>query len=128
MQLAAQDISVFAFAPDDGSDSAAVKVLHRTARHEVINNETASQVQNFRHALVALFEMMNPNPDHIPVPGLMIYDPVRVTLPQSIHEGQITEISWDFKRSEWKYFVKCPNEVVSTWYVGADLQVLGEDF
>jgi hypothetical protein len=70
---------------------------------------------------------MNLHPDHIPQPMLMIFDHVRVNLPQSIHEGQVTRLSWDFTRGEWQYFVQCPKEVVSTWYIGADLQWLDQD-
>ncbi len=127
MQLLAEDISIHAFVPDDGGDSAAIKVLHRTSRQEAISGDTDSQWHNFRRALIELLGKINPNPDHIPLPKLVLHDRVRVTLPQSVHEGQITRLSWDFPRSEWQYFVKCPNEAVSTWYIGADLTWLDQD-
>lgn len=127
MQLLAQEISIHAYSPDDGSDSAAIKVLHRTSRQEAISNDTDSQWHNFRRALQALIAQMNPNPDHIPPPRLILFDQVRVNLPQSVHEGKITKLSWDFARTEWQYFVECPNAAVSTWYILADLHWLDED-
>ena len=127
MQLLAHDIVIHAFVPDDGSDSAAIRVIHRTSRQEAISNDTDSQWHNFRSALYELLALMNPNPDHIPVPKLVLFDHVRVRLPQSVHEGQVTRLSWDFTRSEWQYYVQCPKEVVSTWYIGADLFWLDQD-
>jgi hypothetical protein len=121
VQLLADEIAIHAFIPDDGSESAAVKITHRTSQHEVINHDTNSQWHNFRHGLFALIASINPNPDHIPPPKLVLFDHVRVNLPQSVHEGQITRLSWDYARSEWQYFVQCPKEVVSTWYIAADL-------
>jgi hypothetical protein len=49
-----------------------------------------------------------------------------VTLPESIHEGEIRRLSWDFASHEWKYFVECPKHVVTTWYVDADLELREE--
>ena len=127
MQVLAEDIAIHAFEPDDGGESSAVRVLHRTMRQEAINSDTNSQWHNFRAALRELLAKINPNPDHIPASKLLLYDHVRVSLPQSVHEGQITRLSWDFRRTEWQYFVKCPNEAVTTWYIGADLTWLDED-
>lgn len=126
VQLIADDISVHAFSPDDGSQSAAIKVKHRTSHHQVINNDTASQRENLRRGLRDLLASMNPNPDRIPDSKLMLFDSVRVLLPQSVHVGEIRRISWDFNSHEWKYFVECPNRAVTTWYVGADLEQVDE--
>jgi hypothetical protein len=127
VQLLATDIEIHAFTPDDGTESAAIKVVHRTERQEVVNNETDSQSVNLRRALQRLVATMNPNPDHIPLPKLTLFDPVRVKLPESVHDGEIARISWDYTREEWKYFVECPNQNVSTWYVAADLDLLEEE-
>ena len=69
---------------------------------------------------------MNPNPDHIKAPSLMMFDHVRILLPQSVHEGRITKLSWDFTTSEWKYYAECRNNVVSAWYDVADLELMEE--
>ena len=74
-----------------------------------------------------LVDSMNPNPEHIPSPNLLLFDRVQVNLPTSVHHGQIIRISWDFPRSEWKYYVACPAHGVSTWYVDADLALLDDD-
>lgn len=129
MQLLASDILIHAFTPDDGSSSAAIKIVHRTGRQEVINHDTDSQRENLRRAVLAMVAKLNPNPELIPPPALLLFEQVRVHLPQSVHEGQIARISWDFARGEWTYFVECASPLVSTWYVQADLSVLepGED-
>ena len=127
VQLLATDIAIHAFTPDDGTESAAIKVVHRTAHEEVVNNETPSQRENLRRALAQLVASMNPNPDHIPAPKLILFDRVRVRLPESVHEGEVARISWDFTRGEWKFYVECPNHLVSTWYVLADLDLLEDD-
>lgn len=127
MQLSNTDILIHAFTPDDGSESAAVKVSHKTMREEVVNNETISPRHNLRLALFQLVEKMNPNPANIPNPRLVPFDHVQVNLPQSVHEGEVTRLSWDFPRREWRYFVECPNRAVSTWYVLADLDQVDED-
>ena len=126
MQLLSSDIAIHAFTPDDGSESAAIKVVHRTAREEIVNNETPSQRENLRRALMQLIAATNPNPEHIPPPTLILFDRVRVNLPESVHEGEVSRLSWDFTRGEWKFFVDCPNHLVSSWYVLADLDLLEE--
>jgi hypothetical protein len=127
VHLLAEDIVVHAFTPDDGSQSNAIKVVHRTSRQEVVNADTNSQKENLRRALHRLIESMNPNPEHIPRPKLLLFDRVQVNLPESVHGGQIAQISWDFPRNEWEYYVECPQAVVSTWYVAADLELLEDD-
>ncbi len=127
MHLLADDILIHAFTPDDGSQSAAIKIAHRTSRQEVVNRDTGSQVENCRRALQQLVASMNPNPEHIPAPKLILFDQVRVRLPESVHEGKIQRISWDFPRNEWKFFVECPKQVVSNWYVAADLDLIVDD-
>lgn len=124
MQVAVDDFLIHAFDPSDGSESDAIRVVHKSSRHEVISNEDVSQWHNCRRALIQLCAAMNPNPDHIPPPKLMLFDHVRVSLPQSVHEGQVTKLSWDFTRAEWQYFVQCPVHAVTTWYISADLQWL----
>lgn len=127
MQLIAEDIAIHLFTPDDGSESAAIKVVHRTNHQEAVNNDTESQRDNLRGALKQLIASMNPNPDHIPPPQLLLFDRVRVNLPQSTHDGQVVRVSWDFPRLEWRYFVECPQQVVTGWYVEADLELMDED-
>ncbi len=127
MHLIAEDIAIQLFTPDDGSESAAIKVVHRTSKKEAVNNDTVSQRDNLRRALLQLIASMNPNPDHISPPQFLLFDKVRVSLPQSAHDGQVVRVSWDFPRSEWRYFVECPKHVVTGWYVAADLDLLEED-
>jgi hypothetical protein len=127
MQLIAQEISIHALTPYDGSTSAAIKVVHRTLRDEATNDDTASQKENLRRAVRQLIQSMNPNPEHITIPSLVIFDSVRVQLPNSHHDGQIKKIAWDFTRREWKYFVACHRRVVSAWYELADLQSLEDE-
>lgn len=127
MDLAAEDIKIHEYVCDDGSDSAAIKVAHRTLRQQAICNDTDSQWQNCRRALFDLVATMNPNPELIPIPDLMVFDRVRVSLPQSVHEGRITRLSWDYPRSEWQFYVTCPNEAVTSWYIAADLYWLDQD-
>ena len=54
MQLLANEIKIFAFTPDDGSESAAIRVVHRTNQEEFINNETTSQRENLRRGLLEM--------------------------------------------------------------------------
>ncbi|MFK8112854.1 MAG: hypothetical protein AB8B91_11660 [Rubripirellula sp.] len=123
MELIAQDISVHAFTPSDGSESAAIKVVHRTSLQQAVNQDTPSQVHNMRKAIAQLIDAMNPNPDHIPPPSLLLFDKVNIELPQSTHNGEITKIAWDFKREEWKFYVESTKTVVSNWYVAPDLKL-----
>jgi len=127
MQLISQEIAIHAFTPYDGSLSTAIKVVHRTSRQEAMNDETPSQIENLRRAMLELLNLMNPNPDHIKVPKLMIYDVVRVRLPDSFQDGRIDKLAWDFKRRDWKYYVECKLRVVSAWYERADLEIIGID-
>ncbi|MGI9471132.1 MAG: hypothetical protein ACR2NZ_06360 [Rubripirellula sp.] len=127
MQVSSEEIAIHDFTPDDGSESAAIKVVHRTSQQEALHDETPSQLENLRRAMIDLMKTLNPNPDHIKPAKLVMFDRVRVQLPQSVHEGRITKLSWDFTSSEWKYFVDCPNDVVSAWYVIADLDLLEEN-
>ena len=126
VQLLAQDIAIHAFTPSDGSESAAIKVIHRTSQQQAVNDDTPSQVDNLRHALAQLIASMNPNPDHIPAPDLLLFDKVQINLPQSTHEGEITKISWDFTCNEWKFFIESSKDVVSAWYVSPDLERIDE--
>jgi len=127
MQLLAHEISIHALTPYDGSTSAAIKVVHRTLRDEATNDDTASQKENLRRAVRQLIQSMNPNPEHITIPSLVIFDSVQVQLPESYHDGRIERIRWDFTRREWKYFVACHRKFVSAWYELADLQPLDDD-
>jgi len=127
VHLIAEDIAIQLFTPDDGSESAAIKVVHRTSHKEAVNNDTVSQRDNLRRAVKQLIASMNPNPEHIPPPSFLLFDRVRVKLPQSTHDGRVVRVSWDFPRSEWRYFVECPKQVVTGWYVAADLDLLDED-
>ncbi len=126
MQIRADDIAIHAFTPSDGSESAAIKVVHRHTRKEVINNSTPAQRTNLRHALLELVKEMNPSPEQIRPPMFLLFDRVRVNLPQSFHDGQVNDQTWDYKRSEWKYFVECSESKVTNWYVGADLDLLDD--
>lgn len=124
MQLLAEEISIQAFTPSDGTESAAIKVIHRTSQQQVVNDDTPSQVDNLRAALGQLVKSMNPNPDNIPQPSFLPFDKVKISLPQTTHEGEVTRISWDFTCSEWKFYVESTKEVVTAWYVAPDLQLL----
>ena len=124
MQLISQELTIHSLTPYDGTKSAAIKVVHRTSREEAESNETPSQTQNLRMAILGLLLKMNPNPDHITSPKLVIFDTVRVCLPDSFQDGRIERVAWDFKRKEWKYFVECKRTVASAWYESADLELV----
>jgi hypothetical protein len=124
MQLIAQELVIHSLTPYDGTQSAAVRVVHRTSREEAENGETPVQTENLRRAILALLRKMNPNPDHIKNPSLVIFDIVQVRLPNSYQDGRIERVAWDFKRKEWKYFVECKQTVASTWYEAADLELM----
>ena len=123
MQIRADDIAIHAFTPSDGSESAAIKVVHRQSRKEMVNDSTNSPRTNLRHAVLDLIMEMNPSPEQISAPVIVLFDRVRVNLPQSFHEGQVTDLTWDYTCSEWKYYVECSENKVTNWYVAADLDV-----
>ena len=124
MELIADDIAVHLFVPDDGSESASVKVLHRPSHQEVVSDDGVSQYENMRTALFELIQMINPNPDQIRKPKFVLFDPVSIRLPDTVHDGKITRLSWDFVSKEWKYYVQCPQRAVTQWYFAADLGLL----
>ncbi|MDB4759600.1 hypothetical protein OAG34_00155 [bacterium] len=124
MQLIAQELAIHSLTPYDGTKSPAIKVVHRTSREEAENNDTPLQTENLRRAILALLQKMNPNPDHIKIPRFVIYDTVRVRLPDSFQDGSIDRVAWDFKRKEWKYYVACKLAVASAWYEAADLELM----
>lgn len=126
MQIRADDILIHAFTPSDGSESAAIKVVHRQSGAEIINDATDSPRENLRGALMELVMAMNPAPDQITAPTFALFDHVRVNLPQSIHQGDVRDLTWDYTRSEWKYFVQCPETKVTNWYVAADLDSIDD--
>jgi hypothetical protein len=123
MELIADDISVFLFVPDDGSNSTAVKVVHRPSHRQVIEGASGSQCENFRQGLFELMQLLNPNPDQIRVPRFAPFDLVTVKLPETVHDGKITRLAWDFVSKEWKYYVQCPQRAVTQWYFAADLRL-----
>lgn len=124
MQLMAQELTIHSLTRYDGTPSPAIKVVHRTSRDTAENCETPLQTENLRRAILSLLGKMNPNPDHIKIPKLVIYDAVRVRLPDSFQDGRIERVAWDFKRKEWNYYVKCKHVVASTWYESADLELM----
>ena len=126
MQIRADDIAIHAFTPSDGSESAAIKVIHRQSGKEVVNDETESQRSNLRNAVGELIKVLNPNPEQIYDPELVLFDHVRVNLPESFHHGDINDLTWDYTSSEWRFFVECGEHRVSNWYVVADLELLEE--
>jgi hypothetical protein len=126
MELIADDIAIHVFVPDDGSESAAIKVVHRPSHQEVVNGETVSQRNNMRTGLFELIQLINPNPDHILKPRFVLFDPVSVRLPDTVHDGEITRLAWDFVSKEWKYYVQCPQRAVTQWYFAADLERLDD--
>lgn len=126
MELIADDIAIHVFVPDDGSGSAKVKVVHRPSHQEVINNESDSQRDNMRTGLLELIQMINPNPNNIRKPKLVLFDQVKVRLPDTVHDGEITRQAWDFVSKEWKYYVQCPKRAVTQWYFLADLDRLDD--
>ncbi len=126
MELIADDIAVHLFVPDDGSETASIKVVHRPSHQEVVCNETGSQYDNMRTGLFELIQLINPNPDQIRKPKFVMFDPVSVRLPSTVHDGKITRLSWDFVSKEWKYYVQCPQRAVTQWYFAADLSLLDD--
>ena len=126
MELVADDIAVHLFIPDDGSVSAKIKVVHRPSHQEVVSNETSSQRHNTRTGLFELIQMINPNPNQIRKPRFVLFDPVSVRLPDTVHDGEITRQAWDFVSKEWKYYVQCPQRAVTQWYFAADLDCTDE--
>ncbi len=127
MQLHHDDIIIHTFTPDDGSESAAVKVVHRTGREQVIVNDTPSQLDNLRQVISKLCSKINPNPKHISLPKMFPFDKVQIHLPESTQRGEITKISWDFPNKEWRFYVVSPKEVATNWYIGADLTFRPEE-
>ena len=126
MELIATDFAIHVFDPDDGSESAAVKVVHRPSHQEVVNDETMSQWDNMRSGLFQLIELINPNRDQIRQPRLVLFDTVSVRLAETTHEGEVTRISWDFVSKEWKYYVQCSQRAVTQWYFIADLDLIDD--
>lgn len=122
MELLADDLSVHVFEPDDGSQSAAIKVVHRGSQQEVINQDTPYQRENMRNGLLELITLINPSPDQIRTPPLVLFDEVSVRLAETIHDGVITRIAWDFVTKEWNYYVECQMRAVTQWYQAADLE------
>ena len=123
MQIRSEDIAIHAFTPSDGSPSAAIKVVHRQTGKEVVNDASESQRTNLRNAIRDLVKAMNPSPEQIRPPELVLFDQVRVNLPNTFHQGEITDLTWDFTRGEWNYFVECSEKKVSDRYVVADLEL-----
>lgn len=126
MQIRSDDIVIHAFTPSDGSESAAIKIVHRKSGKEIVNDSTASKRDNFRHAMLDLVQAINPSPNEITTPELILYDEVRVRLPQTFHDGKVTDLTWDYTSLEWRYFVECSESKVTNWYVMADLQLRDE--
>ncbi len=124
MQIRSEDIAIHAFTPSDGSPSAAIKVVHRHSGKEIVNDVTPSQHANLRNAMIELIKVMNPVPEQIPAPAFVPFDRVRVRLPKTFHDGEVRDLTWDFTREEWNYFVECSEQKVSNRYVDADLQLL----
>ena len=127
MELGSHEVVIHRFVPDDENDCAAVRVTHKASRTQVINDDTVSQRENLRRAMTILCEKINPNPAHIEPPGYMMFDQVKVRLPDSLHEGEITKILWDFTPSRWKYYVDCHNDHLSRWYDADDLTLESND-
>ena len=126
MQLRSDDIAVHAFSPSDGSPSAAVKVTHRPSGKETVDDSTRSQRTNFRAALFELVSVMNPSPEVIEAPDLVLFDEVRIKLPESIHRGTITDMTWDYTGAQWRFFVESGDSKVSNHYVLGDLELFEE--
>ncbi len=123
MELYSDDILIKLFEPEDGSDAVAVKVKHRTSRSEATNAETPSQLENLRRALRDLVAKENPNPKLIKPSTFLLFDHVKVFMPESIHLGEINRQAWDFKTSQWRYYVDCHSDHVNGWYHSADLDL-----
>ncbi len=126
MQLVARDVIVHRFIPDDGSESTAVRITHRSDRTTCINEETLSPRDNLRRAIARLLDELNPNPDHIGRSQLFLFDDVTLKLPNSTQDGQIREMKWNFTTRQWQYFVECRNAHASGEYDFADLQLFEE--
>lgn len=126
MELQDTDFQIRRFFPDDGSTSAAIKLLHRTDQAEVMCDQTPCPVENLRRAVAKMTSDLNPNPATIREPSLLLFDEVTVKLPESTQFGRITRAAWDFKCAQWNYFVQCQNDHSSAWYELADLQLFKE--
>lgn len=123
MEIRAGDMLIKKFEPDDDSESAAIKLQHKPSQTEVINEDTVSQRENLRRAVLAMIDVMNPKPGRIKMPRLLIFDQVKVHMPQVTHDGEISKQAWDFVTSQWKYFVDCHNAHLNAWYFSADLDL-----
>jgi hypothetical protein len=66
---------------------------------------------------------MNPKPDKIKQPRFVLFDQVKVHMPDTIHDGEVARQTWDFASSQWKYFVDCHHSHVNAWYFSADLDL-----
>lgn len=123
MEIRASDMLIKLFEPDDQSESAVIKLQHKPSQTEVINAETVSQRENLKRAVRNLIDQMNPKPDKIKQPPYVLFDQVKVHMPDTIHDGEIARQTWDFVSSQWKYFVDCHNSHVNAWYFSADLDL-----
>lgn len=123
MEIRASDLLIKLFEPDDQSESAIIKLQHRPSQVEVINGETVSQRENLRRSVHELIDKMNPKPDKIMQPRFVLFDQVKVHMPDTIHDGEVARQTWDFTSSQWKYFVDCHHSHVNAWYFSADLDL-----
>ena len=123
MEIRASDMLIKVFEPDDKSVSAAIKLHHKPSQTEVENEETVSQRENLRRAVRNLIDTMNPKPGKIKEPRYVLFDQVKVHMPDTVHDGEVARQAWDFVTSQWKYFVDCHNSHVNAWYYSADMDL-----
>ena len=127
MHLNVDELRVFAYEPEDGTTSAAIKLSHRHSQSEIVRMDTASPRENLRAALEELVEKTNPNPAKITTPSFYPFDLVEVTLPESFQDGVVSKIDFDFHTLRWKYTVNCNLSHASGDFDAADLSRLEDD-
>lgn len=126
MHLKTQDLKVERYQREDGVPSAAIRLTHRHVDHSIENNETDSPRENLRRALATLAAEINPNPATITKPSFYPHDEVLLRLPESIQEGVVVGIDFDFKVKRWKYDLACKQSHADGEYDAADLEARTE--
>ena len=121
MHLKLDELRVYRFEPEDGTESAAMKVVHRPSQTIVVHDDSDRPVDNLRGALAQLVAEITTNPKLVTKPDFYPADRVTVRLPDSFQEGDVTAIEFNFRTRRWKYDVECRMHTASGSYDSADL-------
>ena len=122
MNISVEDIETLLFRPDDGSLSAAVKLVHVPTGKEYVCDDFESQTLNRRKAAESLVrDIASTHPD-IPLPEAMLFDRVRTVAPNALREGKIRQFGWHFKDSAWDYYIESDGRKISKRYRASDLE------